>query len=184
MGGKISIDSATLMNKGLEVIEAHHLFGVGYDNIEVLVHPQSIVHSIVELIDGSQIAQCSAPDMRLPIQLALSYPQRWPASWVNNTSYQRTWSFSEPDLQTFRCLSLAWEAGRRGGAYPAAINAANEVAVASFLQGEIGFLGIEYVVETVLNKSFDCPLSFGDVYSVDAAARRAAADCIMSKAVK
>ncbi|MBT9157052.1 MAG: 1-deoxy-D-xylulose 5-phosphate reductoisomerase [Firmicutes bacterium] len=184
MGGKISIDSATLMNKGLEVIEAHHLFEFSYDDIEVLVHPESIVHSLVEFVDGAQMAQCSYPDMRLPIQLALSFPERWPADYVTNHYAGTSWSFSAPDLSTFRCLSLAIEAGRRGGAYPTVLNAANEVAVASFLRGETGFLAIAEVVETVLAKQMPKKAEvLSEVFAIDEWARRQTATTIKQRAV-
>lgn len=175
MGGKISVDSATLMNKGLEVIEAHHLFSVPYDKLDVLIHPESIVHSFVEFIDGSVLAQCSEPDMRLPLQFALSYPRRWPAKWVANMFAGTSWSFHEPDKETFGCLRLAMEAGRMAESYPAIMNAANEVAVAAFMAGKIGFLGIEHIVAEVLNKMPSAKLAqIEDVYAVDDQARQLA----------
>jgi len=151
MGPKITIDSSTLMNKGLEVIEAHELFGAPYDRIEVVVHPQSIVHSMVEFTDGATIAQLSAPDMRLPIGYALAYPERiaTPFGRLDWTTVGRL-DFEAPDLGTFRCLALAYEAGRAGGTVPAWLNAANEIAVDAFLGGRIGWLGIADVLESVL----------------------------------
>jgi 1-deoxy-D-xylulose-5-phosphate reductoisomerase len=153
MGKKITIDSATLMNKGLEVIEAHYLFGVPYDRIEVVVHPQSVIHSLVEFKDGSMSAQLSLPDMRLPIALALSYPERWaPPFKVTDLVEIGSLTFEEVDRGTFRCLELAYRAGRAGGTAPAVLNAANEVAVEEFLRGRLRFLDIEWVVEEVLEE--------------------------------
>jgi 1-deoxy-D-xylulose-5-phosphate reductoisomerase len=152
MGKKVTIDSATLMNKGLEVIEAHWLFGVPIDDIRVLIHPQSIVHSIVEFIDGSAKAQLSYPDMRLPIQYALTYPQRLP----NPELPKLDWGlidhldFEEPDGDAFPCLGLAIEAGKKGGTYPAVLAAADEVAVELFLSRKIGFSDIPAIIERVL----------------------------------
>lgn len=151
MGPKVTVDSSTLMNKGLEVIEAHELFGVGYDTIEVVVHPQSIVHSMVEFTDGATIAQLSQPDMRLPIAYALGYPDRGrvpfgPIDWASVGSLE----FETPDLDAFRCLSLAYQAGRIGGTAPAWLNAANEIAVAAFLQELISWSSIADVVELTL----------------------------------
>jgi 1-deoxy-D-xylulose-5-phosphate reductoisomerase len=152
MGRKISIDSATLMNKGLEVIEAHFIFGVLYDRIKVVAHPQSVVHSLVEFRDGSLSAQLSLPDMRLPITLALSYPERWgPAFKHTDMAALGNLSFGRIDTDTFRCLPLAYRAGREGGLAPAVLNAANEVAVAAFLGGKIGFMDIERVVEETMD---------------------------------
>ncbi|MEW6553222.1 MAG: 1-deoxy-D-xylulose-5-phosphate reductoisomerase [Actinomycetota bacterium] len=152
MGRKITIDSATLMNKGLEVIEAHFLFGVPYDRIKVVAHPQSVVHSLVEFRDGSLSAQLSVPDMRLPIALALSYPERWgPPFKRTDMASVESLSFGAIDTDTFRCLALAYRAGRQGGLAPAVLNAANEVAVGAFLAGRIGFMGIERVIEKTLD---------------------------------
>jgi 1-deoxy-D-xylulose-5-phosphate reductoisomerase len=138
MGPKITIDSSTLMNKGLEVIEAHELFGTPYDAIDVVVHPQSVVHSMAEFSDGSTIAQLSMPDMRLPIGYALAYPARIgvPFGRIDWTTLSRL-DFSPPDRTTFRCLDLAYQAGRAGGTAPAWLSAANEVAVDAFLEGRI-----------------------------------------------
>jgi 1-deoxy-D-xylulose-5-phosphate reductoisomerase len=151
MGPKITVDSSTLMNKGLEVIEAHELFGVAYDQIEVVVHPQSIVHSMVELTDGATIAQLSLPDMRLPIAYALAYPER-----VGTPFGRIDWSvlgrldFEPPDHDAFPCLDLAYQAGRAGELAPATLNAANEVAVAAFLDGRIPWIAIPDVLNEVL----------------------------------
>jgi len=153
MGKKITVDSATLMNKGLEVIEAHYLFGLPYDAIKVVAHPQSVVHSLVEFRDGSLSAQLSMPDMRLPIALALSYPERWGPPFKNtDLAALGSLTFGEVDRDAFRCLDLAYRAGREGGLATAVLNAANEVAVASFLQGRIGFLDIERVIEETLDR--------------------------------
>jgi 1-deoxy-D-xylulose-5-phosphate reductoisomerase len=153
MGAKITIDSATLMNKGLEVIEAHWLFGVSADQIEVVIHPQSIIHSLVQFQDGSIKAQLGLPDMRLPIQFALSYPDRLPNDFTRfNFASHPALTFETPDTETFRNLALAFEALRRGGNMPCVLNAANEVAVAQFLNDRIGFLEIADVVEQCLNK--------------------------------
>lgn len=153
MGNKVTIDSATLMNKGLEVIEAKWLFGVNYSKIEVVVHPQSIIHSAVEFLDGSVIAQLGLPDMRLPIQYALTYPDRVPGavSKLKFTDLQEL-TFEPPDLERFPSLRLAYEAGRAGGTMPAVLNAANEVAVESFLAGNLSFRNIPFVVESVMEK--------------------------------
>jgi 1-deoxy-D-xylulose-5-phosphate reductoisomerase len=152
MGRKITIDSATLMNKGLEVIEAHWLFDVPVDAIEVLIHPQSIVHSLVELIDGSLIAQLGVTDMRLPIQYACSYPERWdmPLPSLDLTRAGRL-EFHAPAHDRFPCLGLAYRALREGGTLPVVLNAANEVAVESFLEGKLGFTAIPQVIEKTMN---------------------------------
>lgn len=184
MGKKITVDSATLMNKGLEIIEAHHLFGMSYERIETLVHPESLVHSLVEYVDGSQLAQCSRPDMRIPIQLALSYPERWRGEFVVNNWQGTTWSFLPPDLETFRCLGLAIAAGKAGGAYPIALNASNELAVLAFLEGRLSFLAIEAIVEEVLSRDLPSPpRNIMDVLTVDTWARNQAQAIIRQKAV-
>lgn len=151
MGPKISIDSSTLMNKGLEVIEAHHLFDIGYDEISVVVHPQSCVHSMVEFTDGSVIAHMGVTDMRIPIQFALSYPERLsaPVPPLDMTTLGSL-TFEAPDMNTFGCLALALEAGRIGGSMPVVLNAANEAAVAAFLGGKIKFLEIEKAINSAL----------------------------------
>ncbi len=152
MGPKITVDSSTLMNKGLEVIEAHELFGVSYDRIEVVVHPQSVVHSMVDFRDGATIAQLSRPDMRLPIGYALAWPERGrqPFGAVDWATLGRL-DFEAPDLDAFPCLGLAREAGRVGGSAPAWCNAANEVAVAAFLGGRIPWTGIAQVLKRVMD---------------------------------
>jgi 1-deoxy-D-xylulose-5-phosphate reductoisomerase len=153
MGPKISVDSSTLMNKGLEVIEAHELFGVDYDRIEVVVHPQSIIHSMVTYSDGATIAQLSRPDMRLCIGYALAWPDRLdtPYGAIDWPTLRRL-DFEPPDLETFRCLGLAYEAGRRGETAPAWLNAANEVAVAAFLDGRLSWTGIAVVLTETLEQ--------------------------------
>lgn len=152
MGPKITIDSATLMNKGLEVIEAHHLFDLDYNAIEVLVHPQSIIHSMVEYRDGSILAQLGLADMRLPIQYALSYPSRWPNPFARLDLRGKSLTFEDPDWVKFPALALAYRVGRRGGTLPAAMNAANEVAVGAFLQGKISYPRIIEAVEEVCSR--------------------------------
>ncbi|MBB5883296.1 1-deoxy-D-xylulose-5-phosphate reductoisomerase [Xanthomonas sp. LMG 8992] len=153
MGPKISVDSATLMNKGLEVIEAHHLFALAPERIEVLVHPQSLVHSLVEFIDGSTLAQMGLPDMRTTLAVGLGWPERI-ASGVAGLDLlaQGRLDFEAPDLDAFPCLGLAWRAMQAGGSAPAILNAANEVAVSAFLQGRIGFLSIPALVENALTE--------------------------------
>jgi 1-deoxy-D-xylulose-5-phosphate reductoisomerase len=179
MGRKITIDSATLMNKGLEVIEAHWLFDVPAERIEVVIHPQSVVHSMVEFADGSVIAQLGVTDMKLPIQYAFTYPERW-ASTVPRLdwSQSRTLTFSPPDFQRFPCLQLAFDALRAGGAAPVVLNAANEVAVASFLERRLSFPGIAAVVAEMLDRaaseSFDTA-TIEDIRAVDDWSRRRAA---------
>ena len=152
MGNKITIDSATLMNKGLEVMEAKWLFGVDVDQIEVLVHPQSIVHSAVEYEDGAIVAQLGEPDMRVPIQYALTYPKRVKNPFPRVDFTQRNnLTFDKPDMETFKCLSLAYRALKTGGTLPAVLNGANEVAVARFLKGDIGFLDIPELIEQTMD---------------------------------
>ena len=142
MGSKITVDSATLMNKGFEVLEAHHLYGVSLDRIDVVIHPESIIHSLVEFVDGLLKAQLGQPDMRLPIQYALGYPERLPKAWRPGPIAEMSpLTFAEPRREDFPCLDLAYRAGRQGGALPAVLNAANEVAVELFLAGESGFRG-------------------------------------------
>lgn len=152
MGKKITVDSASLVNKGLEVIEAKFLYGVEYDQIQVVVHPQSIVHSMVEFVDGSIIAQLAAPDMRLPIQYALTYPDRKISPIKKLDFWQiKNLTFEKPDTETFKGLKFAYEAGKIGGSMPCVFNAANEVAVAAFLSGKIKFLQIYDVIENAMN---------------------------------
>jgi 1-deoxy-D-xylulose-5-phosphate reductoisomerase len=180
MGPKITIDSSTLMNKGLEVIEAHELFGVDYDRIEVVVHPQSVVHSMAEFTDGSTVAQLSMPDMRLPIGYALGYPHRitTPFGRIDWSSLRRL-DFEPPDRRTFRCLDLAYEAGRAGGTAPATLSAANEVAVDAFLAGLISWNQIADVSVAVLDAHDGAsPDTVDDVIAADADARRRATHLI------
>jgi len=176
MGAKITIDSATMMNKGLEVIEAHWLFGIPYEQIEVTVHPQSIIHSMVQFVDGSVKAQMGLPDMRLPIQYALSYPDRWPSTFGRiDFKNQQPLTFEAPNLEKFRCLALAYEALGKGGNMPAIMNAANEVAVAAFLKERIGFLDIANVVERTMHTvSFIEKPTYDDYVATDKEARRVA----------
>jgi 1-deoxy-D-xylulose-5-phosphate reductoisomerase len=176
MGPKITIDSSTLMNKGLEVIEAHELFGVGYDAIEVVVHPQSIVHSMIETSDGATLAQLSHPDMRLPIGYALAYPDRLGTpfgamDWARIGSLE----FEPPDRRSFPCLDLAYQAGRTGGVAPAWLNGANEVAVASFLAGDIRWVDIPEVIAAALDECDGrVPGTVADVLDADEAGRELA----------
>jgi 1-deoxy-D-xylulose-5-phosphate reductoisomerase len=175
MGRKITVDSATLMNKGLEVIEAHWLFGVAASAIDVVVHPQSVVHSMVELCDGSVIAQLGVPDMRLPIQYAFSYPERWTSPMAAlDVTRLGSLEFGPPDLDRFPCLRLAYAALERGGAWPVVLNAANEVAVEAFLSGRLRFDAIAPVIERALDatdKSVTDPRTLDDVRRADAWAR-------------
>jgi 1-deoxy-D-xylulose-5-phosphate reductoisomerase len=178
MGPKITIDSATLMNKGLEVIEAHHLFHVGYDRIEVVVHPQSVVHGMIRMDDGSVMAHLGPPDMRVPIGFGLRWPDAPPQRGQMPLT-GRTLEFMEPDEQTFRCLGLARTAGIAGGTAPAVLNAANEVAVAAFLGGRIGFLDIAALVADALERVPDGPGDDLDaVLGADRAARTAVEDAL------
>jgi 1-deoxy-D-xylulose-5-phosphate reductoisomerase len=173
MGPKITIDSSTLMNKGLEVIEAHELFGIDYDRIDVVVHPQSIVHSMVEMVDGATLAQLSVPNMRLPIGYALGFPERLqvpfgPIDWTKPMEL----TFEAPDFAVFGCVELAYQAGRTGGGAPAWLNAANEVAVAAFLAERIPWLSIADVVAETLDGFDSAPVdSFEAVLAADHAAR-------------
>jgi 1-deoxy-D-xylulose-5-phosphate reductoisomerase len=176
MGAKISVDSATMMNKGLELIEAAHLFPVGLDRIEILVHPQSVIHSMVEYRDRSTLAQLGSPDMRIPIAHALAWPQRiaTPCQPLDLVRIGRL-DFEAPDDVRFPALRLARQAASQGGATPAILNAANEVAVAAFLKGAIGFLDIAMIVEEVLNRySAANPRQIEDVLEADAKARQMA----------
>lgn len=173
MGRKVTIDSASLMNKGLEVIEAKWLFGVDVDQIEVLVHPQSVVHSMVQFKDGSIKAQLGTPTMETPIQVALTYPQRIEShlprfSFLDNPQL----TFAQPDTKTFRCLDLAFQAIRKGGNLPCVMNAANEIAVQKFIDGEIGFLQIADYVESVMQKApFIANPTLEDLFESDKEAR-------------
>jgi 1-deoxy-D-xylulose-5-phosphate reductoisomerase len=174
MGRKITIDSATLMNKGLEVIEAHWLFGVSADQIDVLIHPQSIVHSLVELNDGSVIAQLGVADMRLPIQYACSYPERWEAALPSlDLTRAGHLEFQAPAHDRFPCLNLAYAALRAGGTLPVVLNAANEVAVDAFLDGKLGFTSIPTLIERTMNAhAAEDASSVQTVRRVDAWARQ------------
>ena len=176
MGRKITIDSATLMNKGFEVIEAIHLFGLSPEQVEVLVHPESIVHSMVEFIDGSVIAQLSVTDMRIPIQYALSYPRRLNSS-LPSVDFVKTGAlnFESPDTDTFPCLALALGAARTGGTMPAVLNAANDVAVEAFCQRRISFTGIPDMIERVMRKHrVKKQAGLDDIWRADAWARKEA----------
>ena len=175
MGPKITIDSSTLVNKGLEVIEAHELFGVDYDRIDVVVHPQSVVHSMVEFVDGATIAQLSMPDMRLPIGLALGAPARLdqPFGAIDWTSLGSL-TFEVPDREAFPALDLAYAAGRAGGSAPATFSGANEVAVEAFLDGRIAWLDIPAVAAAVLDQGTGNISEVGDVLEADRVARERA----------
>ena len=184
MGGKITIDSATLMNKGLEVIEAHHLFGTPYDQIDVVVHPQSIVHSLVQLCDGATLAHLGYPDMRVPISYALHYPERVdvpvrPLDLAELASL----TFEPVDDETFACLALARAAALAGGTAPCTLNAANEVAVHAFLRGRLGFLDIAAVIEETLARLPAAPVhSFESLGDADARARAVAGELVIARA--
>jgi 1-deoxy-D-xylulose-5-phosphate reductoisomerase len=179
MGAKITIDSSTLMNKGLEVIEAHELFGVPFDRIDVVVHPQSIVHSMVEFVDGATIAQLSMPDMRLPIGLALGAPARLPEAFgaIDWTTVGQL-TFETPDLDAFPCLRLAFAAGRAGGGAPAVLSGANEVAVAAFLDGRISWTAIASIVAEALDAGTGNVHEVADVLEADRVARERATDAV------
>ena len=152
MGKKITIDSATLVNKGLEVIEAHWLYDIPYDRIQVVVHPQSIIHSMIEYVDGAVMAQLGSTDMRLPIQYALTYPERQSAEWPRLDFWQmKNLTFEKPDMDTFRGLKIAYQVGKAGGIMPCIFNGANEIAVAEFLAGNIGFLDIYEIIERTID---------------------------------
>ncbi len=177
MGGKITIDSATLMNKGLEVIEAHHLFNISYENIEVVVHPQSVVHSLVRFKDGSVLAQMATTDMRLPIQYALTYPKMASSQVAPLDLYALpTLSFSRHDSVRFPCLELAYTAGKVGGTMPTVLNAGNEVAVNLFLGKKIRFTDIAAIVKQTMNQhqSIEEP-TLEDLLAVDQETRKIAA---------
>jgi len=184
MGKKITIDSASMMNKGLEVIEAHFLFGIPYEQIKVVVHPQSMVHSLVQFRDGSLMAQLGAPDMRIPIQVAMTWPERL------NLQTERLdlptlakLTFFAPDFEKFRCLALAFEAGKKGGVVPAMLNAANEILVAAFLEEKIRFVDIPLCLENIVAKApiINTRLSLDDALEADKEARILAIEWIQSK---
>jgi 1-deoxy-D-xylulose-5-phosphate reductoisomerase len=183
MGGKITIDSATLMNKGLEVIEAHHLFGTPYEHIDVVVHPQSIIHSLVQLCDGATLAHLGYPDMRVPISYALHHPERVdvPVAPLDLVALGAL-TFEAPDAETFACLRLAREAAVAGGTAPCTLNAANEVAVHAFLAGRLRFLDIAVVIGQTLA---DLPArqihSFDSLADADADARRLAGELVAAR---
>ncbi len=178
MGRKITIDSATMMNKGLEVIEAHHLFQVPAEQVQVVVHPQSIIHSMVEFYDGSVLAQLGIPDMRIPISYALAYPERLPNTFPSLNLFDiQTLSFYPPDFQRFPCLQLAFDAARAGGTMPAVLNAANEVAVQAFLDETIAFLDIPTVIEATMAQHTPEPILDA---SVAIHADRWARECAMA----
>ena len=179
MGPRITTDSATLMNKAFEVIEAHFLFDIAYDAIDVVVHPQSIVHSLVEFTDGTVTAEMGDPDMRGPIQYAMTYPRRRPAPVAPFDLVGRELTFEAPDREAFPCLDLGYRAGREGGSSPAVLNAADEVAVAAFLAGSLPFHAISEVVAAALDTVPVVPLeAVADVHTADAAGRRAATAAI------
>ncbi|MBD2602355.1 MULTISPECIES: 1-deoxy-D-xylulose-5-phosphate reductoisomerase [Microcystis] len=187
MGRKITIDSATLMNKGLEVIEAHYLFGVDYNAIDIVIHPQSIIHSLIELQDTSVLAQLGWPDMRLPLLYALSWPERIYTDWEPlNLVKAGSLTFKEPDHQKYPCMGLAYAAGRAGGAMPAVLNAANEQAVALFLEEKISFLDIPRVIEKACDRfaihNSSTP-SLDDILAADDWARQEVSNCLIANPV-
>jgi len=184
MGAKISIDSATLMNKGLELIEAAQLFPVDVERLDVIVHPQSVIHSMVEYVDGSVLAQLGSPDMRIPIAYAMGWPERiaTPAARLDLAAIANL-SFEKPDLERFPCLALAWAAMRAGGSAPCILNAANEIAVAAFIAGQAGFLDIDAIVAETLNMVASGPVAtLEEVMAIDAAARRTARALVAKRA--
>ena len=185
MGGKITVDSATLINKGLELIEAHHLFGVPYERIDVVVHPQSIIHGLVMLCDGATLAHMGYPDMRVPISYALHHPERVevpvPALDLPELG---TLSFEAVDEEAFPCLPLARAAARAGGTAPCVLNAANEVAVHAFLGGRLPFLGIPAVIEETLGELGSAPVhSFDSLYEADREARAVAEEAVLAQGI-
>ncbi len=186
MGGRITIDSATLMNKGFEMIEAQHLFGVGWDRIAVVVHPQSIVHSMIDLKDGATLAHLGYPDMRVPIAYALNWPRRLEVP-VERLDLAKVGSltFEEPDPETFRCLALARQAGEEGGITPCILNAADEVAVAAFLEGRIEFAAIPDVIARTMEDIGSGPArDFNELFAVDEAARERSDELIAGLSTK
>jgi len=180
MGRKISVDSATLMNKGLEVIEACWLFGIASTDIDVVVHPQSVIHSLVEYLDGSMLAQLGSPDMRVPIAHALAWPERIDSGATRLDLVEiAKLEFEPPDVNRFPCLRLASDAAKEGGTAPAVLNAANEIAVRAFLEGQVGFNDIARINEqTLSNASISSDVSLDAVLFADAQARSLAAGCI------
>lgn len=180
MGAKITIDSASLMNKGFEVLEAHHLFGLSLDQVDVWVHPQSIIHSLVEFVDGSVLAQLGPPDMRTPISYALSYPDRWPPIWSRlELKHMKELTFEDPRWDDFPCLKLAFECGKRGGSWCAVLNAANEVAVEQFLHNRILFGDLARIIESTLeaHEAIGSP-TLEELIEVDAWARQFASEAV------
>ena len=188
MGRKITIDSATLMNKGLEVIEAHYLFGMDYDHIDIVIHPQSIIHSLVELQDTSVLAQLGWPDMRLPLLYALSWPERVATTWEPLDLVKAgDLTFREPDHQKYPCMNLAYAVGRAGGAMPAVLNAANEQAVALFLEEQIGFLDIPRLIERVCDRyqsQNSAAPTLDDILTADQWARQAVLEASQAETPK
>ncbi|MCD6057301.1 MAG: 1-deoxy-D-xylulose-5-phosphate reductoisomerase [Thermomicrobiales bacterium] len=179
MGDKITVDSATLMNKGLEIIEAHWLFGLSYERIEVLIHPESVVHSLVEFIDGAQMAQLSLPDMRVPIQYALSYPERMKLSThLLDLAQVGSLHFEPPDTERFPALRLARDAGIAGRTYPTVLSAADDEAVRAFLVGDLGFVDIPTVVEMVLERHQPSDVTLDSIWEADRWARIAAGEAL------
>lgn len=183
MGAKITVDSASLMNKGFEVLEAQHLFDIPLDRVDCWVHPQSIIHSLVEFVDGSVLAQLGPPDMRTPISYALSYPERWPPMWSRLTlEHMQKLTFESPRWDDFPCLQLAYECGRRGSSWPAVLNAANEVAVEMFLQDRICFGQLAPILERTLEAHQPLPhLSLEGLLEVDRWARQFAAGTLEAR---
>jgi len=184
MGRKVTIDSATLMNKGLEAIEAHWLFTIPWENIEILIHPQCIVHSMVEFVDGSMKAQLGIADMRLPIQYALSYPQRWSNAQLPHLDWSKiqTLTFKSVDYDKFPCLKLALDAGKLGGTFPAVLCAADELSVELFLSGKIAFTDIAKIVQRTLEKHQNISQpSLEEILAADAWARDYTTSCLVSE---
>ena len=173
MGAKVTIDSSTLMNKGLEIIEAKHLFNIAADKISVVIHKQSIIHSLVTYNDNSVIAELSYPDMRLPIQLALTYPAKIDSKLPElDLAKVATLTFENPDIKTFPCLGIAIDCAKKGGFYPAVMNAANEIAVEAFLKDKVGFYDIPRIIEKTLDKcDTSCDMSLDNVFEVDKQSR-------------
>ena len=179
MGAKITIDSASMMNTGFEVIEAKWLFGVDADKIQVLVHPQSIVHSAVQFVDGAVKAQLGVPDMRLPIQYAFSFPERLPLNGERLNLFSKPLEFFEPDMQKFRCLHMAYESIRKGGNMPCIVNAANEVVNEAFRKDRCGFLDMGDIIERTMQKAtFIAQPTYDDYFATDAEARRIAGEML------
>ena len=180
MGAKVTIDSSTLMNKGLEIIEAKHLFNIPADKISVVIHKQSIIHSLVTYNDNSVIAELSYPDMRLPIQLALTYPAKIDSKLPElDLAKVATLTFEQPDMQTFPCLAIAIDCVKKGGFYPAVMNAANEIAVEAFLKDKIGFYDIPRIIENTLDKcDMSCDMSLDNVFEVDKQSRIIASELL------